>query len=281
MTRIAAQVKGSSDMKALDTIAEYGLWLLGVLIFFGLIISYVVGTRIGVWRRARAKESHETASFVTNGMLGLLAFTLGLTIAMAQGRYDDRRRIVLNEANAIGTAWLRAGGLGHPRATEIARLLEEYITLRVTFVQADFGSPDIARMNAETNRLQGVIWGHAAAIGRERADPLVAALNASLNETFDLATTMRWAFAAPLPGELIFLLFGMSILAISSMGFQFGVTGTGNPILALLLLSAWTASMLVVADLSAGRLGAVRPDVNAYVWTQQGFRGGVTIPPAP
>ena len=46
MTRIAAQVKGSSDMKALDTIAEYGLWLLGVLIFFGLIISYVVGFNI-------------------------------------------------------------------------------------------------------------------------------------------------------------------------------------------------------------------------------------------
>lgn len=268
-------------MRILEVLAGHGLATLGLAIFIGLVGAYAAGIGLGRMRRARGKAAKDAASFVTNGLLGLLAFTLGLTIAMAQGRFEDRRRATLDEANAIGTAWLRAGAIGHARGAEIARLLEEYAQVRVAFLLADHGSPAIATANAETSRLQALIWGHSAALVRERGDAVANALQASLNETFDLATTMRWAFAAPLPGELTLLLLGMSVLAIGAMGYQFGLTGAGSMALALLLLTAWTASMVVVADLSTGRLGAVRPDPAPYLWTIEGFHGGIAIPPPP
>jgi hypothetical protein len=59
-------------------------------------------------------------------MLSLLAFVLALTLSFANTRFSERVEGTLAEANAIGTAWLRAEAIGHVRGPEIAKLLEEY-----------------------------------------------------------------------------------------------------------------------------------------------------------
>ena len=82
---------------------------------------------------------------VVTGMLGLLAFSLGLALSMAQSRFDARREAALQEANAIGTAWLRAQAIGHERGPAIARLLEDYIRLRIEYVRAGPDQTDLSR----------------------------------------------------------------------------------------------------------------------------------------
>jgi hypothetical protein len=67
---------------------------------------------------------------VVGGMLSLLAFVLALTLSFANNRFSERVEGTLSEANAIGTAWLRAEAIGHVRGPEIAKLLEEYTRLR-------------------------------------------------------------------------------------------------------------------------------------------------------
>jgi hypothetical protein len=200
---------------------------------------------------------------------------------MAQGRFETRRGTSLSETNAIGTAWLRASAFDHPRAAEIARLLEDYTRLRLRFVEAPMKQAEVDPLSAETNRMQSLIWGHATAITRERMDPVSAALQASLNDVFDQSSAQRWAFAAPIPGELLFFLIGMAVLTIGTIGYQFGLKRLGAPTLAILLVAVWTGAMVLVVDLAAARFGAVRPDPAPYHWTLQGFRGGVTIPPPP
>jgi hypothetical protein len=268
-------------MMALEALAAQGLVVFALLIFLALLVAYVAGVGIGRWHQSRTEATVEATSFVTNGLLGLLAFTLGLTIAMAQGRFEARRASSLAETNAIGTAWLRASSFEHPRAAEIARLLESYTRLRLEFVEAPLKLAEVERLSAEANRVQGVIWGHVTAITRERADPLTAALQASINDVFDQGAAQRWAFAAPIPGELLIFLMGMALLTIGTIGYQFGLKRLGAPTLAVLLVGVWTGAMVLVADLASARFGAVRPDSALYEWTLQGFQGGVVIPRLP
>ncbi|MEI6160047.1 MAG: hypothetical protein WCP77_09455, partial [Roseococcus sp.] len=250
-------------------------------VFAILLLAYGAGVLIGHWRQSRTEETIEATSFVTNGLLGLLAFTLGLTIAMAQGRFEGRRAASLAEANAIGTAWLRASAIEHPRAAQVAQLLEDYTRLRIQFVEAPLVQLEVDRLNAETSRAQNVIWGHATAITRERADPLTAAFQASLNDVFDQGAAQRWAFAAPIPSELLIFLMGMGVLTIGAIGYQFGLKRLGEPVLALLLVGVWTGAMVLVVDLASARFGAVRPSAAPYHWALQGFQGGVVIPRLP
>lgn len=268
-------------MQALEALAAQGLAVFALLVFAVLLSAYGSGVLIGRWRQSRTEATIEATSFVTNGLLGLLAFTLGLTIAMAQGRFEGRRAASLAEANAIGTAWLRASAMEHPRAALIAQVLEDYTRLRIQFVEAPMMQVEVDRLNAEANRMQGVIWGHATVITRERADPLTAALQASLNDVFDQGTAQRWAFAAPNPGELLLFLMGMGLLTIGLIGYQFGLKRLGEPILAFMLVGVWTGAMVLVVDLASARFGAVRPSAAPYHWTLQGFQGGVVIPRLP
>jgi hypothetical protein len=125
------------------------------------------------------------------------------------------------------------------------------------------------------------MWGHAAAITRERPDPVVAGLQAALNETFDLATSQRWAFLGQIPNELPWLLLGLTFASMGGIGYQWGLKGRWHPMAATLLLMAWSGCLVLVADLSHPRVGWVRVDPAAYLWTIQGMQGGVPIPPAP
>jgi hypothetical protein len=77
--------------------------------------------------------------------------------------------------------------------------------------------------------MQGVMWGHATAIVRERPDPAVAILLASLNEAFDAGTEQRWALVDPIPAEIIWLLLAMSVLAIGALGYQIALRRRRRP----------------------------------------------------
>jgi hypothetical protein len=93
---------------------------------------------------------------VVTGMLALLAFSPGLALSMAQSRSDTRRAAALHEANAIGTAWLRAHAIGHERGPAIARLLEDYIRLRIECVRAGPDQTGLSAIGQRTGDTQGI-----------------------------------------------------------------------------------------------------------------------------
>lgn len=67
-------------------LSSVGLVIFGFLLFLGLIGAFYAGGQIGLWRRGKAETDAEGVGFVVSGMIGLLAFSLGLTLSMAQGR---------------------------------------------------------------------------------------------------------------------------------------------------------------------------------------------------
>src|SRR5262249_38689296 len=153
----------------------------------------------------------------------LLAFVLALTLSFANSRFSERVQGTLSEANAIGTAWLRAEAIGHPRGPEIAKLLEEYLKLRRDFVTEGSNPAVIDQINQRTNAMQSKIWGHMAVIAREQPNTVSTSLMSSLNDVFDQATAERFAYYLRLPVPIFWLLLGMTLLGMGALGFQLGL----------------------------------------------------------
>ncbi len=269
-------------MMLLATIAAWSLFAFGSILFVAQLVAHEMGFWFG--RRAAARAGgppSEGVGVLVGGMLGLLAFVLALTLSFATERFGERRAGTLAEANAIGTAWLRAKAIGQPRGDEIALLLEQYAALRRAFVVASHDPTGLAEIADRTNALQSTIWGHLSAIVREQPNPVTTSLMASLNDTFDMTTAERFAFELRLPPQIFWLLIGLTLLGMATLGYQLGVRETRVRLLAVMLTLTWTIVIVDILDLAAGRIGNIRTSTAAYEWTLTGFRGGVTVPPAP
>src|SRR6516162_7640892 len=197
----------------------------------------------------------EGVGVVVGGMLSLLAFVLALTLSFANSRFSERVAGTLTEANAIGTAWLRAEAIGHVRGPEIAKLLEEYTQIRREFVSEGRDQSAIDELNQRTNALQSKIWGHMAAIAREQPNTVSTSLMSALNDAFDQATAERFAFYLRIPSPIYWLLIGMTLLGMAALGFQLGLTGKRVQIL-VAFLSMWTVVIVDILDLASPRIGA-------------------------
>lgn len=245
----------------------------GIVLLVGQLFAHEIGYRLGIRGKERAAGQGENVGVVVAGLLALLAFVLALTLSTATSRFNDRRQDALAEANAIGTAWLRATAIGSPQAMEIARLLDEYLKAREGFVRAGRDQVAIAKANQETSALQQSIWRQVTAIVREHPDPISASLMAAVNETFDASTSERFALGIRLPAQVFWLLIGLMFLSMASVGYQFGLKGKSVRILVVLLTIVWTAIVVNILDLASPRLGNFRTDMRAYDWTRQGFQG--------
>ena len=200
----------------------------GALLLAALLAAHEVGSWIGRRRMARGAAPVEGIGVLVGGLLGLLAFVLALTLSFASERFNERRAGTLAEANAIGTAWLRATAIGQPRGDEIAKRLEEYINLRKAFVQAPYDPAVLEDIRTRTDALQSAIWEQLSAIVREQPNPISASLMVSLNEAFDMTTASRFAFEMRLPSQIFWLLIGLSLLGHERTGLSAFPQGTAR-----------------------------------------------------
>lgn len=180
-------------------IAERSVLAFGVVLFLAQFIAHEVGLWMGRRDRARDRGQPETVGIVVGGMLGLLAFVLALTLSFANTRFNERREGSLLEANAIGTAWLRAKAIGSPQAEQIAVLLEQYTKVRADFVRDGGDRISIGELNQRTNEFQSEMWGHLTSIVREQPDAISNSLMAALNDLFDASTAEHDAAERGLP----------------------------------------------------------------------------------
>ncbi len=260
-------------MDFLISIAEYSLFAFAILLLVSQLLAHEIGYRIGVRNRDKAPDQKENVGAVVAGMLGLLAFVLALTLSYSTTRFSERREGTLAEANAIGTAWLRANAIGTPEAVEVARLLEQYAKNREDFIVAGRDQAILDKVNQETSTLQQAIWKEVTTIVREKPDPISASLMSAVNETFDTSTAERFALGVRLPVQIFWLLLGVMIMSMGTLGYQFGLKGRPVRGLIFVLIIVWTAIIVNILDLAAARVGNFRTTTAVYEWTRQGFQG--------
>src|SRR5688572_23591745 len=161
-------------------------WTVLVVITALLLAVAETGYRDGL-RLHKSKDEARRSQIggVQGAVLGLLGLLLGFTFAMAVGRYDTRRDLVLQEANAVGTTWLRAGLLPEAHRAPVKELLRRYVEVRLKYEALSRDRAKLAeglRLSAE---LQNEVWRHAEAVATESPSPVTATFITSLNEVID------------------------------------------------------------------------------------------------
>ena len=223
--------------------------ILGVFGAFAVLslIVYELGYRIGRWWQSRTPEEVEgPTGMIVGSLLALMAFLLAISMGMASERFDTRRGLVLEEANSIGTTYLRAGYLPEPASSRTQELLREYVPLRIV---RDVGavSADIAR-SAEINV---ELWSIAEDLARETPDSIMLGLYVdALNDTIDVSESRVIAgIYARVPETVLALLFVGSVLTLGMVGFGAGLTRRRSPLTAIVLIVVLGAVLTLVVDL--------------------------------
>ena len=216
-------------IRFLQDVIDYGITAFGLFVFALLAGVGEAGFLVGTWRsRRRPPPEREMTgvSTVTAGMLGLVGFLLALTISFSQDRYEARRHSTVEQANAIGTAWLRAGltGSGKP----IAMLIEEYARTQLAYLNA--AAPDLqAAAVRRTNELQNQIWQEVLSVLNTMRPRLAASFVNSVNDMFDASLVQRYALESRAPTETSLMLLTGAMLTVGALGYQLGLGGQRRP----------------------------------------------------
>jgi hypothetical protein len=252
----------------LDVVPLWGLFL-GTVVLLWLAVEG--GYRFGQWRHARAPDEREQpVGAMVASILGLLALVLGFTFSLAASRFDARRLAVLEEANAIGTTYLRSRLLPEPQRTEVARLLRDYVELRVRGVQGGNATESIARSEA----LHELLWSQAAAAAeKDSASIMTGVFIQSLNEVIDLhAKRVMVGIRSRIPIIIWIGLYFLAMLSMAAVGYQSGLAATRrSPAMQGLVLS-FAIVLLLIADLDRGQEGLLRVSQQSMIDLQKSMQ---------
>jgi hypothetical protein len=203
---------------------------------------------------------------LVGSILALLAFLLAVTMGMASDRFDARRSLVLAEANAIGTAYLRAGYLPEAASSEARELLRQYVPLRIVVTDGNDLQADIDQSNAILTKL----WTVTEGVARTNGSDVVALFVDSVNNTIDLHESRVTAgIYSRVPETVLLLLVTGAALSLSMVGYSAGLTGRRSLLSAVVLVVALGAVIMIVVDLDRPREGFIQVSQQPLIDLQQ------------
>lgn len=228
--------------------------------FAALLVAMGIGRRLGrsAFASDRPPSGLGTVEAVTFGLLGLL---LAFTFSGAADRLDTRRRQIIDEANAIGTAWLRIDVLPADAQPKLRQALRAYTDSRIA-VYRTFSTEGLDAARTEYARLSGLqqdIWTQAVAAARDVPPATIVVLPA-LNEMFDIAA-IRIAATQMHPPVIVYgVLALMSLMCAFLVGYEMGATAVASRAHMILLAFVLAFTFYVILDFEYPRLGLIRID---------------------
>lgn len=236
--------------------------LIVVGVFFGILGFIRLGYRLGQKAKSEEGASGEAAFGVVGGaLLGLLGLILGFSFSGAQSRVDFRRQLVVQEANAIGTAYLRLDLLRPEDQPALRDLFREYTDLRLREHLAHSSFEELDQLGRQTIELQGKLWkAIVPACEATKEPPLKGVILPPVNEMIDLTTTQSIARRTHMPAVTLLLLIALALLS----GLVVGRAMSGMPrqhmLISIVYATAITVTIYVILDLGMPRLGLIRMD---------------------
>jgi hypothetical protein len=242
----------------------FPLWALFLATVAVVIASIEGGYRLGRHRRRGGEPEKEApVGAIVAATLGLLAFMLAFTFGLAASRFDERRQIVLEESNAIGTAYLRAGLLPQPDSGAIRNLFRVYVDARLQAVQP--GRLDDAI--SDSVKLHRALWSQASEVAAKDTRSIMTGLFIqSLNEVIDLhAKRVMYGLRNRIPEMVWLALYSIAILSMAALGYQEGLSGSRRSIAVFALALTFSAVIGLIADLDRPQEGLLRVSQRAMI----------------
>jgi hypothetical protein len=240
-------------------------WLVIALVglLAGMLALLELGYRAGRRRLKKEGEKGATGLGVVEGaVFALFGLLLAFTFSAGFSRFEARRVLAVDEANAIGTAYLRLDLLPQGAQAELRPLFRRYVGQRLEFYRKLTDRSAADSVLAETARMQSEIWSRAVAAcyvePQEPSKPILV-LDA-LNKMIDITTTRLYAARTHTPQMIFVLLFALGLGCSAMAGYTMAAAGrrstlhfVGFALIALL-------TIYVILDLEYPRLGFIRLD---------------------
>ncbi len=224
----------------------------------GILFFLEAGRRLGLHRLKKAEASPGSPA-LEGAVFGLLGLLIAFTFSGAAARFDGRRQLIVEEANAVGTAYLRIDLLPADAQAHMRDLFRQYLDSRLE-VYARLPDIEAARLeSAHSSELQNEIWKSAVANSR-RSDTTAASmlLLPALNQMIDI-TTVRTVAAQVHPPKIIYAMLIALALACSFMaGYGMAEQKRHSWIHVVGFAVVMTFAVYVILDLEYPRMGFIQ-----------------------
>jgi hypothetical protein len=240
-----------------------------IIIVSLVFLSIMIGFGTGSFLRLRRKNIREAKlGSVIGALLGLLAFILAFTFGAVTSRFDDKKQLLLDEVNALGTTYLRANFLSESERPAAKALIKKYVDLRVEVLKNPKKLPQII---LESEKIQSQLWSQVSSASNQVTDHILLGLYIqSLNEVIDLHTKrITVGLQYRIPGIIWTTLFFVTVLTMLAVGYEFGREGVSNIFISLILALAFSAIIVLIADLDRGVTGTIQVSQQPLIELQQ------------
>jgi hypothetical protein len=227
--------------------------------YFLLFVTFAAlwaAAHIGLVFRRRhhdPDEDTEDFTFIVGATLTLLGLIIGFTFSMAVSRYDQRKNLEEEEANAIGTEYLRVDVLAPADAAKIRSLLKVYLDKRILYYDAR-DKETITELNAETMQIQNQLWATVITPTKTQPNPMTALVVAGMNEVLNAQGYAQAAWWNRIPAAAWILLLTISIFCNLLIGYGVRLK---SELLFLILPIVLSISLFLIADIDSPRRGVI------------------------
>lgn len=224
------------------------------------MLGAVVAAEVGYWAGRiagpRGDDFDSQLAVVRGAIFALVAFLIGFAYSGAGNRFIERLDVVVREANALGTAWLRADTVPQPARTTLKEALREYTSDRLTILESD----DPTKIQSRLDRVPALherIW--KAGLEGTAQDPRLALLVLpSLNEVIDLHTTHLSAARRHIPSSIMVALLAGAAISLVVAAFGNGQIGRRHSVLNSVYGLILSIALWITIDLDYPRYGYIR-----------------------
>jgi hypothetical protein len=252
-------------MSALDDWLLFApLWLIGLVAFAGMMAASLLGAALRRRQDTRASRlpkselsSDADEGLMVSAVLGLLALLVAFTFSIAISRFDDRRANVVNEANAIGTTYLRAQLLDPPHRETISRLLAEYTEVRILLASSN-PSAGTTRLMNKSDLLVAELW-KATVVAFPSMRPYNSVLFVeAMNGLIDMDAVRKAGRRAHVPSTVFLALMLYQFMAAGVI--SYAVTGRGGRRTGIVLFVLLGALLILIIDVDRPTSGGITED---------------------
>jgi hypothetical protein len=239
----------------MNEVTRYPLLVLP-LTFVVLWVSAWIGATLLPRRRKLEDANREDFGVILAATLTLLGLIVGFSFSMAISRYDQRKNLEEEEANAIGTEYLRAGLLPAADAAKVRALLKDYLAQRVAFYEAG-DAEQLRQANARAAQLQADLWDAVQAPAMAQPTPLSALAVAGMNDVLNSQGYTQAAWWNRIPVAAWGLMVLIAICCNVLVGYGTRDTKSEGYLLIILPLVA-AISFMLIADIDSPRGGLIK-----------------------
>ncbi|TAH13470.1 MAG: hypothetical protein EAZ12_01465 [Sphingobacteriia bacterium] len=195
-----------------------------------LFISMLLLIAVGYFLHLKSNMSDEGIGVVEGALFGLLGLIMAFTFGMAGSRFESKRLVITEEANAIGTAYLRVDLYQNDSVKTVFRNhFKQYIEARIESYEVGYNPPMREILKSKSDSISKQIWNYTTALSKQPNNYIpTMQMVPALNEMIDIVTTRESALKARVPDSIIWLMFLMILACSFLIGFSIPVNKKVN-----------------------------------------------------